>query len=74
MAAEEELGQCCPTVFQVNIMVILCSKGTGEQPAQYPAQEQHNSIIHGMYLVHSKYALSMFWFVLSMYQVLFKSF
>ncbi len=51
-----------------------CSKDTGEQPAQYPAQEQHNSIIHGMYLVHTKYALSIFWFVLSMYQVLFKGF
>ncbi len=32
-----------------------CSKGImGEQPAQYPAQEQHNSIIHGMYLVHTE--------------------
>ncbi len=43
----------------------------GEQLAQYPAQEQHKSIIHVMYLVHTKYALSMYWYVLSMYQVLF---
>ena len=28
-----------------------CSKGTGEQPAQYPAQAQHNSIICDMYSV-----------------------
>jgi hypothetical protein len=30
-----------------------CSKGTGEQPAQYPAQEQHNSIT-------TEYVLSMY--------------
>ncbi len=41
-----------------------CSKGTGEQPAQYPAQEQHNSI-------STEYVLSMYWYVLSMYQVWF---
>jgi hypothetical protein len=33
-----------------------CSEGTGEQPAQYPAQEQHKSIICGLYL----YILSMY--------------
>ncbi len=69
--AEEELGQCCPTVLYHGYP-LQCSKGMGEQPAQYPAQEQHKNIIHGMFLVHTEYALSMYWYVLSMYQVLFK--
>jgi hypothetical protein len=31
-----------------------------EQPVRYPAQEQHNSINHGMYL----YKLSMYQYIL----------
>jgi hypothetical protein len=47
VAAEEELGSCCPTVFQGNIAILL--NAVWVQPAQYPAPELHNSIIPGMY-------------------------
>jgi hypothetical protein len=57
VAAEEELGQCCPTVFQVNIMAILLNAVRVWRNNQHSIL--HKSSTRASFIVCTYYILSM---------------